>query len=61
MSTIRILTSALLSTVLLAQPALAQNKAAIGKSVTEFHKLSQGLAASLADLGKRATTASPND
>ena len=61
MPTIRILTSALLSAVFLMQPALAQNKAAISKSVTEFHKLSQGLAASLADLGKRATTASPND
>jgi hypothetical protein len=61
MSSIRILTSALLSTVLLVQPAIAQNKAALGKSVTEFHKLSQALAASLADLGKRATTASPND
>jgi hypothetical protein len=61
MSTIRILSSALLSAALLVQPAMAQNKAAIGKSVTDFHKLSQGLAASLADLGKRATTASPND
>ena len=44
-----------------AQPAFAQNKAAIGKSVTEFHKLSEGLANSLADLSKRAGTASPND
>jgi hypothetical protein len=61
MSMIRILTSAALSAVFLLQPAMAQNKAAIGKSVTDFHKLSQGLAASLADLGKRATTASPND
>ncbi len=61
MSLTQILTSALLSAVFLVQPALAQNKAAISKSVTEFHKLSQGLAASLADLGKRATTASPND
>jgi hypothetical protein len=61
MSTIRILTATLLSTALLVQPAMAQNKVAISKSVTEFHKLSQGLAASLADLGKRATTASPND
>ena len=61
MSTIRILSATLLSAAVLMQPALAQNKAAIGKSVTEFHKLSQGLATSLADLGKRATTASPND
>jgi hypothetical protein len=61
MSTIRILSTALLAAAVLAHPALAQNKAAITKSVTEFNKLSQGLAASLADLGKRATTASPND
>jgi len=61
MSTIRILSTTLLATTLLVQPALAQNKAAIGKSVTEFLKVSQGLAASLADLSKRAGTASPND
>ena len=61
MSTIRILSTTLLATTLLVQPALAQNKAAIGKSVTEFHKVSQGLAASLSDLAKRAGTASPND
>ena len=61
MSTIRFLSAGLLSVAFMVQPAMAQNKAAIGKSVTEFHKLSQGLAASLADLGKRATTASPND
>ncbi|MEI8155891.1 MAG: hypothetical protein WCH60_03435 [Burkholderiales bacterium] len=61
MSMFRILTSTLLSAAFLIQPAMAQNKAAISKSVTDFHKLSQGLAASLSDLGKRATTASPND
>lgn len=61
MSTIRILSSSLLAVTLLIQPALAQNKAAIGKSVTEFLKVSQGLAASLSDLSKRAGTASPND
>ena len=61
MSMFRILTSTLLSAAFLVQPAMAQNKAAISKSVTDFHKLSQGLAASLSDLGKRATTASPND
>jgi len=61
MSTIRILSTTLLATTLLVQPALAQNKAAIGKSVTEFLKVSQGLAASLSDLSKRAGTASPND
>ena len=61
MSTLRILSTALLSVAVLVQPAMAQNKATIGKSVTEFHRLSQGLATSLADLGKRATTASPND
>ena len=61
MSTIRILSATLLATTLLVQPALAQNKAAIGKSVTEFLKVSQGLAVSLSDLAKRAGTASPND
>ena len=61
MSTIRILSTTLLATTLLVQPALAQNKAAIGKSVTEFLKVSQGLATSLSDLAKRTGTASPND
>lgn len=61
MSTIRTFSSSLLVAALLVQPALAQNKAAVGKSVTEFLKLSQGLAASLSDLAKRAGTASPND
>jgi len=40
---------------------MAQNKAVMAKSVNEFITLSQGLAASLADLSKRAETASPND
>jgi hypothetical protein len=61
MSTIRNLTLSILAASLLVQPAMAQNKAAIGKSVTEFIKVSQSLAASLADLSKRAGTASPND
>lgn len=61
MSTIRILTLSVLTAAMLAQPAMAQNKAAVGKSVTEFIKVSQGLATSLADLSKRAGTASPND
>lgn len=61
MSTIRILSTTLLATALLVQPAMAQNKAAMGKSVTEFQKVSQSLAASLSDLSKRAGTASPND
>ncbi len=61
MSTIRIISTTLLAATLLVQPALAQNKAAIGKSVTEFLKVSQGLATSLSDLAKRAGTASPND
>jgi hypothetical protein len=61
MSTIRILSSSFLAAALLVQPAMAQNKAAIAKSASEFIKVSQGLAASLADLTKRAGTASPND
>jgi hypothetical protein len=61
MSTIRILSTSLLAATLLAQPAMAQNKAAMGKSVTEFLHISQGLAASLSDLSKRAGTASPSD
>lgn len=61
MPTIRVLSSSIIAMALLAQPVFAQNKAAIGKSVAEFHKLSEGLANSLADLSKRAGTASPND
>ena len=61
MPTIRILYSSLLAVALLTQPAFAQNKAAIGKSASEFLKLSGSLAASLADLTKRTKTASPND
>ena len=64
MSTIRILSTSLLAASLLVQPAMAQNKAdkaAIGKSVTEFLKVSQGLVTALADLSKRTGTASPND
>lgn len=67
MSTIRILSSTLLAASLLAQPVLAQNKAAaagkagLSKSVTEFLSVSQALGASVNDLTKRATTASPND
>lgn len=44
-----------------ATPALAQNKAAMGKIATDFHTVSQNLAKSLEDLSKRAATASPND
>lgn len=36
MPTIRILYSSLLAVALLTQPAFAQNKAAIGKSASEF-------------------------
>lgn len=61
MSTIRIFSASLLAATLLVQPAMAQNKAAVGKSVTEFLKVSQGLATNLADLTKRTATASPND
>lgn len=61
MPTIRILYSSLLAVALLTQPAFAQNKAAIGKSASEFLKLSGSLAASLAGLTKRTKTASPND
>ena len=61
MSTIRILSVSLMTAALLAPLAIAQNKAAIGKSATDFHKVSQALAASLSDLGKRASTASPKD
>ena len=53
--------AALCALTLIAQPAMAQNKAAIGKSATEFLRVSQGLGASLADLSKRSATASPND
>ena len=61
MSTTQIFSASVLAAILLVQPASAQNKAAIGKSVTEFLKVSQNLATSLSDLSKRAGTASPND
>jgi hypothetical protein len=61
MRAIRIGFTALLAVLLLAQPATAQNKAAISKSVTEFNKLSVGFSASLSELSKRSATASPND
>ncbi len=61
MFTIRILTTSALAVTLLIQPAMAQNKAAIGKSVNEFLTVSQSLSTALADLTKRTNTASPND
>ncbi len=64
MSTIRILSSSLLAATLLVQPMVAQSKETAnnsGKTVAEFITVSRGMAASLADLSKRATTASPND
>lgn len=53
--------AAALAVACLAQPALAQNKAAIGKTAADFHTVSQSLAKSLDDLSKRVNTASPND
>ncbi|MEO7108602.1 MAG: hypothetical protein ABIZ09_19670 [Rhodoferax sp.] len=63
MSKIRILSASLLVTTLLVQPAMAQSKdqAASAKTVADFIQVSRGMAASLADLSKRTTTASPND
>jgi hypothetical protein len=61
MPTNRIWVTALLAVVLVVQPATAQNKAAISKSVTEFNKLSVGFSASLSEISKRSATASPND
>ncbi|MBC7918782.1 MAG: hypothetical protein H7Y28_13325 [Rhodoferax sp.] len=43
------------------QPATAQNKAVMTKANAEFYKQAAGLSASLSDLSKRITTASPND
>lgn len=53
--------SAALVGALSVQPAQAQSKAAMGKATTDFQKQSTALATSLAELTKRATTASPND
>ncbi len=53
--------TALFSVLLIAQPATAQKKAGISKSVTEFNTLSLGFSASLSELSKRSATASPND
>ena len=57
----RTLTALALAVALIAPSAMAQNKAAYAKSSADFYKLSAALSASLADLTKRATTASPND
>ncbi len=61
MFTIRILSTSVLAVTLLIQPAMAQNKAAIGKSVNEFLTVSQSLSTVLADLTKRSEKSSPND
>lgn len=61
MRTIRTCCSTLFAVVLVLQPAMAQNKAAISKSVAEFYQLSLGLSTSLSELSKRSGTASPND
>lgn len=63
MFTIRTLSSSLLVASLLAQPMIAHSKdsATSGKTVADFIQVSRGMAASMADLSKRATTASPND
>jgi len=57
----RIWFTALIVAVLATQSAIAQNKAAISKSVTDFNKLSLGFSTSLSELSKRSGTASPND
>lgn len=57
----RIWFTALIVAVLATQSAIAQNKAAISKSVTDFNKLSLGFSTSLSELAKRSGTASPND
>jgi hypothetical protein len=57
----RIWITALVVVALVAQPATAQNKAAISKTVAEFNKLSVGFSTSLSELSKRSATASPND
>ena len=57
----RIWFTALFAVVLVAQSAMAQNKAAISKSVTEFNKLSVDFSTSLSELSKRSATASPSD
>ena len=61
MRAIHYLTIAALASALLVQPAAAQNKAAQGKANAEFYKQVNALSASVTDLGKRITTASPND
>lgn len=53
--------ASVLALACLAQPAAAQNKAALGKTAADFLSVSQNLGKSLEDLSKRATTASPND
>lgn len=57
----KVLLAACAACALVATPVLAQNKAALGKSVSDFYKVSAALSASLTDLGNRTATASPND
>lgn len=62
MLTKRIAISALLAAAVFAvQPAMAQNKAALGKAAADFYKASSALATSIADLTKRTAAASPHD
>lgn len=61
MRAIRFLFPVALAALSMLQPAAAQNKAALAKSNAEFYKQASGLSASLADLSKRISTASPND
>lgn len=61
MRAIRFLLPVALATLSVLQPAAAQSKAAIVKSNAEFYKQASGLSASLAELSKRVSTASPND
>lgn len=61
MRVMRFLPLAALAATLVLQPAAAQNKAAMARANGEFYKLASGLSTSLADLGKRIGTASPND
>ena len=57
----KVLLMAFTACAMAATPALAQNKAALGKSVSDFYKVSTALSASLTDLGNRSAKASPND
>ena len=61
MRAIRLIFPVALAALALLQPAAAQTKAVLAKANAEFYKQASGLSTSVAELGKRISTASPSD